>query len=211
VWIDRHERRAFTVRSQNCYRLLDMPLAWSVRSVVLLAGTVALAALVACGPLPERAGGAGEGGGEAALVKYTDAQSHYSVMAPGRLTQQPDGSAAFVGPSERVQVSVIQGAGAADLNALAQSEINSLSTSTQGFRVTAKPGPFTVAGHRGLKFTYTWSEGASAVTGKPTALTSVRYYIPKDSATVAVLTYGTATAQFDPQGADDIANTFKWQ
>jgi hypothetical protein len=171
---------------------------------------MAVAALAACGSVPA-AGGAGEGGGEAPMVEYTDAQSHYTVRSPGHLTPQLDGSAAFVGPAERVQITVIKGAAAADLNGLAQSDVDSLAAGAPAFHLTGKPQPYTVAGNRGLKFTYTWSEGASAVTGKPTALTSVRYYIPKDSGTVAVLTYGAATAQFDPQGADDIANTFKWQ
>jgi hypothetical protein len=35
--------------------------------------------------------------------------------------------------------------------------------------------------------------------------------VPRDSTTIAVITYGTVSGQFDPQGADDIASTFKWQ
>jgi ABC-type glucose/galactose transport system permease subunit len=61
------------------------------------------------------------------------------------------------------------------------------------------------------RFSYTWNAGTSAVTGKAIALTSVRYYIAKDATTLAVITYGVASNQFDPQGADDIASTFQWQ
>jgi hypothetical protein len=61
------------------------------------------------------------------------------------------------------------------------------------------------------KFTYTWNAGTSAVTGKAVELTSVRYYVPKDSGTLAVITYGIVSNQFDPQGADDLASTFRWQ
>ena len=69
----------------------------------------------------------------------------------------------------------------------------------------------TIGGQRVTRFTYTWNAGTSPVTGKAIALTSVRYYVPKDSMTVAVITYGTVSNQFDPQGADDVASTFKWR
>jgi len=53
--------------------------------------------------------------------------------------------------------------------------------------------------------------GSTIGFGKAIALTSVRYYIAKDATTLAVITYGVASNQFDPQGADDIASTFQWQ
>ena len=69
----------------------------------------------------------------------------------------------------------------------------------------------TLNGHNVTRFGFTWNAGTSAVTGKAVELTSVRYYVSKDSATVAVITYGIASNQFDPQGADDLASTFRWQ
>ena len=58
---------------------------------------------------------------------------------------------------------------------------------------------------------HSWSAGTSTVTGKAIELTSVRYYVSKDASTLAVITYGIVSNQFDPQGADDIVSTFQWQ
>jgi len=66
-------------------------------------------------------------------------------------------------------------------------------------------------GRNVTRFSFAWNAGTSAVTGKAVELTSVRYYVPKDSATLAVITYGIVSNQFDPQGADDIVSTFRWQ
>ena len=159
--------------------------------------------------------GAAAGGevntGESAAVPYTDARYGYRVDAPGKMTVAADGSAAFVGPSERLQVVVLQGAQAADPAALARADIAALPATATGFRLESGPTSITINGHRGQKFVYSWSAGTSQVTGNPVQLVSVRYYVPKDSATVAVITYGIASNQYDPQGADDIATTFRWQ
>ena len=127
------------------------------------------------------------------------------------MTANADGTAGFVGPSERIQVGVVQGAKAADLAALARDDVASLPATTADFHLMSSPRSITVTGHKGEKFIYSFSAGTSAVTGKPVTLVGVRYYIAKDSATAAVITYGIATNQYDPQGADDIASTFQWQ
>ncbi len=61
------------------------------------------------------------------------------------------------------------------------------------------------------KLVYHATGGTSAVTGKAIELVSVRYYIPKDRTTLAVLTYGVTASQYDPQGADDTVMTFAWK
>jgi hypothetical protein len=127
------------------------------------------------------------------------------------MTPNPDGSASFIGPSERLEVTVVQGASASDPGALASQDSKSLATSAQSFHLVSNPAAVTISGHRVTRFTYTWNAGTSTVTGKAIALTSVRYYVPKDSTTLAVITYGAVSNQFDPQGADDVASTFKWQ
>jgi len=78
-------------------------------------------------------------------------------------------------------------------------------------RYTASPGEITLNGKKVEKVVYTYNAGTSSVTGKPLDLVGVRYYIPKDSATLAVVAYGIVSNQYDPQGADDIATTFQWQ
>ena len=127
------------------------------------------------------------------------------------MTANPDGTAAFVGPSERLEISVIQGSGASNPSALASQDIKTLAASAAAFQQRSSPAKLTLNGHHVTRFAYTWSAGTSTVTGKATELTSVRYYVSKDASTLAVITYGIVSNQFDPQGADDIVSTFQWQ
>lgn len=175
-----------------------------------------LIALTGCGsntttqtPAPAAAGEITVG--ESVPTRYADARYHYQIDAPGRMTANADGTASFVGPSERLEVTVVTGSSAADPAALATQDSKSLATSASGFHQVSTPATVTLNGHNVTKFTYTWNAGTSAVTGKPVELTTVRYYIAKDVATVAVIAYGIVSNQFDPQGADDLASTFRWQ
>ena len=172
---------------------------------------------IACGPIntptaaqPGTGGEAAGGAGEVSLP-YTDSRFHYRIDGPGKMTPNADGTASFIGPSERLEISIVQGASASDPGVLASQDIKSLGASAQSFHLVSNAATVTISGHRMTRFTYTWNAGTSTVTGKAIALTSVRYYVPKDSTTVAVITYGTVSNQFDPQGADDVASTFTWQ
>lgn len=160
-------------------------------------------------------GGTAAGGettnGEAAAIAYVDGRYHYRIDAPGRMTSGADGSAAVVGPSERLQVAIVQGTKAGDVLSLARDDIASLPATATDFHLLSGPGPMNINGHNVEKFIYTWSAGTSPVTGKPIKLVGIRYYVSKDKATVAVITYGIVSNQYDPQGADDIASTFRWQ
>jgi hypothetical protein len=187
-----------------------------ITKLTLGIGTAGMLAIVGCGsaggtqnPAPAASGEVVTG--ESAPVRYTDARYHYLIDAPGHMTANPDGTASFIGPSERLEIAVVTGSSASDPAALASTDSKSLSTSASGFHQLSSPSAVTINGHRVTKFTYTWNAGTSAVTGKPVELTTVRYYVPKDSATVAVITYGIVSNQFDPQGADDLASTFNWQ
>jgi hypothetical protein len=180
---------------------------------LLVAGTFALAA---CGSSPTSSGqtstpGSESNNGEAPAVTYVDARYHYKIDGPGHMSANADGTASVIGPSERLVVAVVQGSGAADPAALARADVKALPSSTTNFHLASGPSEIALNGKKVQKFVFTYNAGTSAVTGKPLDLVGVRYYIPKDSGTLAVVTYGIVTNQYDPQGADDIALTFQWQ
>jgi hypothetical protein len=184
--------------------------------VIAAAGAIAVSA---CGPSssPTGAGnapataGAEVNTGESIPVAYVDSRFHYRIDAPGRMTPNPDGTAAFIGASERIEISIVQGSRAGDPSAMASQDIKSLSTSVTAFQQRSNPATITLNGYHVTRFAYTWNAGTSTVTGKAINLTSVRYYVSKDASNLAVITYGIVSNQFDPQGADDIVSTFLWQ
>jgi hypothetical protein len=177
-------------------------------------GIAGLIALAGCGssPTQSQAPAAGETTvGESVPHRYTDAKYHYLIDAPGLMTANADGTATYIGPSERMEIAIVTGSGAADPSALAGQDAKSLSASLSGFRQLSSQSTASLNGRSVTRFSFTWNAGTSAVTGKAVELTSVRYYVPKDSTTLAVITYGIVSNQFDPQGADDLASTFRWQ
>src|ERR1700682_3215048 len=99
----------------------------------------------ACGPTstPTAAqpgtGTEAAGGGGEVSVTYVDARFHYRIDGPGKMTSNADGTAAFIGPSERLEVSVVQGASAANPAALAAQDIKSLASSAQSFHQVSSP------------------------------------------------------------------------
>ena len=122
-----------------------------------------------------------------------------------------DGTASVVGASERLEIAVVQGAKASDPASLARDDVATLPLSITSFHLVSGPAAITLSGKKVHKFVYTFNAGSSAVTGKPLDLVGARYYIPKDSSTLAVLNYAIATNLYDPEGADDLASTFHWQ
>ncbi len=149
--------------------------------------------------------------GEAVPTAYVDSVHHYRIDAPGRVAPNPDGSAGYVGPSERMQIRVVQGPAAADPSALAAADLAALPSSVSNFHLVGGPATGTLSGRTVVKAIYTFNAGSSPVTGKPLDMVGVLYYVPRDASTVAVIAYGIVTNQYDPQGADDIASTFQWQ
>jgi hypothetical protein len=157
------------------------------------------------------AAGGEAAGGEAPAVLYSDARYHYRIEAPGHMTANTDGSATFIGPSERLEIVVVRGPQASDPTAMATKDQGTLMGTLTAFRKLSGPAAITLGGKKVIKFAYSWTAGTNSVTGKPLQLTSVRYYFAKDATEVAVVTYGIVTNQYDPEGADDLARTFLWQ
>jgi hypothetical protein len=148
-------------------------------------------------------------GGEVSIA-YTDILHRYRISGPGRMTASADGSASFIGPVERLEVAIVDGTRAADPMALANADLGTLKTTATDFRQVQAPASVTISGHRSIKFVYQWTSGTNAVTGKANVLITARYYVTKDATRLAVVSYASAANQYDPQGADDVANTFAW-
>jgi hypothetical protein len=148
-------------------------------------------------------------GGEVSIA-YTDTLHRYRISGPGRMTANADGSASFIGPVERLEVAIVDGTRAADPMALANADLGTLKTTATDFRQVLAPAAVTVSGHRTIKFVYQWTAGTNAVTGKANVLITARYYVTKDATRLGVVSYASAANQYDPQGADDVANTFAW-
>jgi hypothetical protein len=121
-----------------------------------------------------------------------------------------DGTASFIGPEERLEVSIVQGSPASDPLSLAKADLVSLKRNATDLRIMAQPAAGNVSGYRAVKLVYSWTAGTNQVTGKPIQLVTARYYISKDASLLAVVSYGISASQYDPQGADDLASTFKW-
>ncbi|MEA2683354.1 MAG: hypothetical protein QOK05_1682 [Chloroflexota bacterium] len=194
----------------------------AVRCVALFLAATSLGLVAACGTtnlatskLPAGQDGAGGAGGadattgEAPGVRYTNAKFHYRVDAPGAMKESADGSAAYLGAAERLEIVVVSGSQAADPKAFAGQDLGSLG-SKPSFKVVSQPAQVTISNRAVQKTVYTWTDGVNAVTSKPNLLVSVRYYIPRDRATLAIVTYSIAANQYDPQGADDVVSTFAW-
>jgi hypothetical protein len=181
-----------------------------------VAAFASILALTACGGSSPTSAGSGTAtapeanNGEAQSVSYVDSRYHYRIDAPGHITVASDGTAGFVGPTERIQIEVKQ-ASTTDLPGLARADLTSMPATFAGFQLKSGPTMIDINGKPAEKFVFTYSGGVNSVTNKPLTLVGVRYYIPKDSSTLAVVTYGIASDQYDPQGADDIASTFRWQ
>lgn len=186
-------------------------LAAGVAALVLLAGSACTSPGGGGGPAAGNTPAGETGGGEAPVVTYVDSRYHYKVDAPGQMKPNADGTASVVGASERLEIVVVLGAKANDPATLARDDVITLPGSTTSFHLVSSPAAITLNGQKVHKFVYSFNAGSSAVTGKPLDLVGVRYYIPKDSLTVAVLTYAIVTNQYDPEGADDLARTFQWQ
>ena len=152
----------------------------------------------------------GAGNGEAAPHPFTNSKFNYRVDAPGTMQEAADGSAAYKGTAERLEIVVLSGAAAGDPHGRATTDIGALGSAKSSFKLTQPAVQVNLAGKSVYKFIYTWTDGTNPVTGKPNMLVSVQYYIPKNSSTLAVATYSIVSSQYDPQGADDVASTFRW-
>jgi hypothetical protein len=148
--------------------------------------------------------------GESAGVRFVSSRFHYRVDAPGAMTEAADGTAKASRGVEQLTVRIVSGADAANPTAFAQSDAARLPATTTGYRMVRPLVVVALAGRSVLKLVYATS-GTNAVTGNVEALVNARYYIAKNSSTIAVVTYSIVASQYDPQGADDVVTTFQWQ
>ncbi|MDQ6720587.1 MAG: hypothetical protein M3003_07310 [Candidatus Dormibacteraeota bacterium] len=191
-------------------RLLIAPAA-SIVFVLALSACGSSTGNTGTGPAATPAGAAAEaGGGEAGTISWTDPQHRYKIDSPGAMTVAADGRASAIRPAERLEVSILTGSTGGTPMALAQADTASLKSSATNFHLLMAPTYVSINNRRSVKLLYEWTAGTNSVTGKPANLTTARYYIPKDSTRLAVVTYGIATSQYDPQGADDVATSFTW-
>ncbi len=164
---------------------------------------VAVAATVA-----PAAGGEG-GGGDEPNIPYVAPSGEFHFQHPqvwGQTTQ-PGESIRFTGRDEFISVSIVTTA-LAPLD-YARADVGALTAASPGYQGQA-PVAQQVAGQDGAMVAYTWQAGPSPVTGKPVPSSANRYYIPGPGGKLAVFTYSAPTGAYDPAGADDFANAFKW-
>lgn len=179
-------------------------------------------ALAACGraaaqtggatPKPPEPGGAtGEAaGGDEPTVVFKDPSGQFTLEHPrswGQTTQQGE-AARFTGRDEFIAVRVVPTT-STPLD-LGRADATALTSASPGYKATVALRPYKVAGKDGAMVGYTWQAGPSPVTGKPVPSSANRYYIPGPAGRVAVFTYSCPTQSYDPAGADDFANAFRW-
>jgi hypothetical protein len=153
--------------------------------------------------------GGESGGSDEPTTTYTDPGGAFSFPYPrswGQATQ-PGEAIRVTGRDEFIGISIVASA-PAPLD-YGTSDAGPLAAASPGYQVqTLKV--YKVAGQSGAMVAYTWQSPASAVTGKPVASSARRYYIPGPGGKLAVFTYSSPTRTYDPAGADDFANAFKW-
>jgi hypothetical protein len=168
-----------------------------------------LLVLAGCGPFGGQSASENAEPGDPKPGTYVNDQYRYSLNAPGPMTSASKATATYFGPEERLEVVAVEGASAADPAALADKDISGLKASIPDLKVVSGPAPVTLGDRRVIKVMYTGTVD-NPTTGKPIKLTSARYYIPKDKALLAVVTFGDKSEEFDPKEADGIAKSFRW-
>lgn len=158
----------------------------------------------------ERAVPKGEAqGGDEPTIVFKDPSGLFSMEHPQSWGQssQPGETIRFTGRDEFISVTLVN-TPAAPLD-FGRTDSATLPTASPGYRA-GKLIPFKVAGKDGAKTTYTWQAGPSPVTGKLVPSSVDRYYIPGQPGKLAIFTYSCPTRSYDPAGADDFANAFRW-
>jgi hypothetical protein len=149
--------------------------------------------------------------GESTGVRFVSTRFHYRVDAPGTMAEAADGTASASRGVEQLTIRIVSGSAAADPSAYARGDAAALPAATTSYTVVNALATVALASHPAVgKIVYT-SSGTNAVTGNAESLVNARYYIARDSSTLAVVTYSIVLSQYDPQGADDVVTTFTWQ
>jgi hypothetical protein len=148
--------------------------------------------------------------GEAAGVRFVSQRFHYRIDAPGTVTEAANGTATASRGVEQLTIRIVTGSSAGSPVTFAQGDVAALPGTTSNYALVTPPGTASLAGRSVYKVVFA-SSGTNAVTGAAETLVNARYYIARDSATLAVVTYSIVASQYDPQGADDVVTTFQWQ
>jgi hypothetical protein len=185
------------------------------RDLSKLIGFILLASMVtaACtSAFPTRVGEAavegGEGGVEAALVTYADANQGFAIGHPSPWTQDKTftNGVKFVGGDDWMTLEIIQPSPAIDVMTYAQNDVKAVGAAFPGFQQLSLNASTEVENAIVLGFT---ANGVSAVTGKTLIAHDERYYMPLPDGRIAILTVAGPENHYDREGVRDIALTFK--
>lgn len=149
------------------------------------------------------------GTGDEPTVVYTDPSGQFSFQHPRSWgnTTKPGETIRYTGRDEFISV-VVTTTGLTPLE-FAKTDAAALNSASPGFKGAA-PQSYKVAGQNGAMVAYTWQNGPSPVTGKMVPSAANRYYVPGPNGKLAIFTYSSPTNNYDPAGADDFANAFRW-
>lgn len=160
---------------------------------------------------PDAAAGGSEiaGTGDEPVLTYTNPNGQFSfqhAQSWGNTTKPPE-TIRFTGRDEFISISITS----TNLSPVdfGKADAAALTAASPGFKGNALK-TYPVVGTNGAMVSYTWQAGPSPVTGKMVPSSARRYYIPGAGGKMAVFTYSSPTNTYDPAGADDFANAFKW-
>lgn len=150
----------------------------------------------------------GEGGGEAALVTYSDAKQGFSISRPAPWTQDMSikTGAKFAGGDGLMTLDFVAAPAGKDPMAYAKTDSKAVATAFNAFKQIGLAASTEVSNSVVLGFEAT---GKSTVTGKAVAERGDRYYIPLKDGRLAVMTVLNSTRSYDREGVRDIALTLK--
>lgn len=149
------------------------------------------------------------GGGDEPTTLYHDPHNRFSFAYPQSWSAatQPGEEIRLSGRDEFMSVALVSTT--LSPTAYANQDLPTLSQNSPGF-VKKGSGAYQVAAQSGAMTAFTWNAGPSPVTGKTVPSSAKRYYIPGASGTLAIFTYSCPNQTYDPAGADDFANAFRW-
>ena len=150
----------------------------------------------------------GEGGVEAALVTYADAQQGFAIGYPSPWTQDTSVTTGvkFVGGDDSLTLEFVPPPAGSDAMAYAKRDLSAVASAFPGFKQVGLAASTEVKGAVVLGFT---ANGTSAVTGKAFSARGDRYYMPLADGRMAVLTVLGPDNHYDREGVRDIALTFR--
>ena len=172
---------------------------------VAIAGLALLGAVVTVGCSRGATGEAGgEGGGEVALVAFTDPLNNLTVRYPSSWTKTSDTPLTFSGQDEFIRIEV-SGHAAGDTLAAAKADEAAVRAATPGYKAIGAAVSKEVQGAAVLS--YEWDLEKSAVTGRPVHERVDRYYLSLGAGRLVILTGSAPSSRFDGEQVRDIALT----